>query len=546
MMEMLYRNQDFILLFENIVPFRRIMSIVTIFTTSILSAFNDMPSLFDSTKNQLANLALITFTSPDKRDNLLGITPDQFQTTILDKFPSDQKDWDCFEFPGVSKDFWKDFISEMKKLALKLPSILFRGIASTLDPAYKEMKAHYLNCDIDNLTWRGLRPAGTVDSKLINGLYLGATAQDRKQNAQQGKGKYVPLVLGSISDFGYTGYSLVNGRYRQFGRRLEKTISKLITYAYSGNAPFLDPSFYFKVPCRDFETRKKWAEYGKYDAGRFGRYGHPLSPLTALALSTPQLEGDKSIKEDNCVISPDPNYCEEISKVVEPLILDRCVSDPDFEGLQPNYGKWTPPDADSEPLGGLIDQDRSDEYATQEMSDSYSKGPIELLSNQDSQAIRRLWEIEQDRAEFAGAQIRGDLDRQCITLYYILYGICIPLNREHPNYLSSAKDREIMQYAYLYWEQQVEKVKDLEKERTQLRTVLGLSNFETRDSRPRHCEGLYKWPETFDKPNVSNMTDIDPDELPRLAGRGIDNFSLDIMEVALQYRQNYGYPNADL
>lgn len=546
MMEMLYRNQDFILLFENIVPFRRIMSIVTIFTTSILSAFNDMPSLFDSTKNQLANLALITFTSPDKRDNLLGITPDQFQTTILDKFPSDQKDWDCFEFPGVSKDFWKDFISEMKKLALKLPSILFRGIASTLDPAYKEMKAHYLNCDIDNLTWRGLRPAGTVDSKLINGLYLGATAQDRKQNAQQGKGKYVPLVLGSISDFGYTGYSLVNGRYRQFGRRLEKTISKLITYAYSGNAPFLDPSFYFKVPCRDFETRKKWAEYGKYDAGRFGRYGHPLSPLTALALSTPQLEGDKSIKEDNCVISPDPNYCEEISKVVEPLILDRCVSDPDFEGLQPNYGKWTPPDADSEPLGGLIDQDRSDEYATQEMSDSYSKGPIELLSNQDSQAIRRLWEIEQDLDEFAGAQIRGDLDRQCITLYYILYGICIPLNREHPNYLSSAKDREIMQYAYLYWEQQVEKVKDLEKERTQLRTVLGLSNFETRDSRPRHCEGLYKWPETFDKPNVSNMTDIDPDELPRLAGRGIDNFSLDKMEVALQYRQNYGYPNADL
>ena len=34
----------------------------------------------------------------------------------------------------------------------EFPSLLFRGAASVIDPAYKEMKMHWENCDIDKLT----------------------------------------------------------------------------------------------------------------------------------------------------------------------------------------------------------------------------------------------------------------------------------------------------------------------------------------------------------------------------------------------------------
>jgi hypothetical protein len=537
MMQNLYNHSDCVLLFEHIIPFRRIMSISTIFTTSILSAFNDMPSLFDSTKSQLANLVLLTFTAPDKRNNLLGITPDQMQATILDNYPSDSKDWDCFDFPGISADFWKDFISEIKKLALKLPSILFRGIAGTIDPAYKEMKAHYLNCDIDNLTWRGVRPAGTVDSKLVNGLYLGQNAAERANNAQRARGKYVPLLLGSLSDFGYTAYSLGSGNLTQFGNRLEKTISKLITYAYNGNAPFLDPSFYFKVPCLDFETRKKWAEYGKYDTGRFGRYGHPLSPLTAIALSLPQLEGDKTIKENNCAIAEDPNYCEEISRVVEPVILDRCTFEPDYERLSPNYGRWTPPSAEAGQIAEVTTREGSEEdYATNEMAQDYGYDSADDLGNTESKLLRRLWEIEKKPFTPVGIDTQGDLDYQSFSLYHMLYGIMRPLNTNSDRYLDSAKTFDKMKIAYLDWEIQVERVRSLENERIEIRDALNFQRLDWPQSE------MYTWPPPFWKPDTEGM-DLSEGYRRRILGptgdTSIDFYSMDIFESAREYRLKY-------
>ena len=282
------------MLFEHIFPSRRIMSLASIFSTGIVSGFNSLPSMFDSTKYSLASLVHTCATPASERLDLLPMTQDEFLKSITENFPSDPEDAGCLDFPDISGEFFKKFFDDLGKLMLQLPSILFRGVANTLDPAYKEMRQHYLNCDINNLTWRGVRPAGTVDDSLVNGLYLASEA-DR----QKGKGKYVPLVLGSISDFGYTAFSLGKGDFTQFGRRLEKTILKTISYIYSGNAPFLDPSMYFKIPCKDIDI-SKWTKDGKYDFGKYGRYGHPISPFTALALSTPELRSDKSLKQNSC------------------------------------------------------------------------------------------------------------------------------------------------------------------------------------------------------------------------------------------------------
>lgn len=282
------------MLFEHIFPSRRIMSLASIFSTGIVSGFNNLPSMFDSTKYSLANLVHTCATPASERIDLLPMTQEEFLKAITENFPSDPDDASCLEFPDISGEFFKKFFKDLGKLMLMLPSILFRGVANTLDPAYKEMRQHYLNCDIDDLTWSGVRPAGTVDDSLVNGLYL-ASEDDR----QKGKGKYVPLVLGSISDFGYTASSLGKGNFTQFGRRLEKTILKTISYIYSGNAPFLDPSMYFKIPCKNIDI-SKWTKGGKYDFGKYGRYGHPVSPFTALALSTYQLESDKKLKQNNC------------------------------------------------------------------------------------------------------------------------------------------------------------------------------------------------------------------------------------------------------
>jgi len=54
----------------------------------------------------------------------------------------------------------------------------------------------------------------------------------------------------------------------------------------------------FKVPCAEIDWN--WKEGEKYDLGAFGRYGHPITPLTAMALSTFQLPADIEKRDSNC------------------------------------------------------------------------------------------------------------------------------------------------------------------------------------------------------------------------------------------------------
>ena len=302
MIDNLTTQDETVLVLENIFPTRRLMSMVSVFSTSVISGFNNMPTIFTAPKSALATLLKTLGLGRRQRSSLVTISQEEFLKQLTENFPTDESN--CIEFPSGLGDMFKRFIEELWDLIKQMPSIIFRGVANQIDPAYKEMRQHYINCDIEQLSWRGVKPYGTSEKKLTNGLYLKGRHDGMRgirQNVEldgltgDGKGKYVPLALGLASDITYAIGAIPN--FSRFGTRLGISIAKLVTYIYSGNAPLIDPAFYFKIPCADIDVGA-WRDKGKYDAGLFGRYGHPLSPFTALALSTYELESDKRARKN--------------------------------------------------------------------------------------------------------------------------------------------------------------------------------------------------------------------------------------------------------
>ena len=271
---------------KHIFPVRRYMAMSTISATSVLGGFNDVPGLLEPAKNMVAFVAMVCSLPQEERQDLITMDQADWAKMMREKSPGDMNDADCFEFPGISGQFFIDFFKELLKIMYYFPSILFRGIANVLDPAYKEMRSHYMNCDIRHLNWRG------VDYKSTQHLTKGG--RNVLTNGLTKKGKYAPLIPAAPIDY---GIGMSNLSYFNF-KPLLQAVLKTVSYAYSGALPFLDLSAAFKVPCADID--ENWKEGGKYDAGKYGRYGHPISPFTVLALSTLQLPADIEKRKDAC------------------------------------------------------------------------------------------------------------------------------------------------------------------------------------------------------------------------------------------------------
>ena len=50
----------------------------------------------------------------------------------------------------------QDDIRNDKRIHILFSSVIFRGIADQIDPAYKEMKSHYFACEIPTLNLESL------------------------------------------------------------------------------------------------------------------------------------------------------------------------------------------------------------------------------------------------------------------------------------------------------------------------------------------------------------------------------------------------------
>lgn len=301
MSEKLAEQQEFKYIMEHMFPIRRFMAMTSMHSTAILGGYGQLPKLFAPTKAKLGILAHYASTPPNLKLNSQPLTQSQFAMDIKNNFPGSPDDPACFGFPPfINGEFLEAFWEELKQLIEDFPSVLFRGLANTMDPAYKEMRAHFLNCDIENLNWTGINYSGAKDGKLVNGLKLSGPPRTKS-------GKYTPLILGAGADLVFAFEDFPYKLPSRFG----KMLARVGSYIYSGNLPFIDPSGFFRIPCIEYD--ESWKENERWDFGIYGRYGHPLSPITAIALTTKQLRADLDKRNNNCPDEEVDLDCEDIS-----------------------------------------------------------------------------------------------------------------------------------------------------------------------------------------------------------------------------------------
>lgn len=281
--EILLRKGEVKPILEYIFPVKRFQAISTIYTTAMLSGYSTMPSILQAPKHNLAFLTKLTGLNTKERFEFLkNHSQAETMKSLIDNPVSDPKNIDCFDlaFPAEFFDNFKDMLKDLIKY---FPSALMRGIASTIDPAYKEMKAHWEQCEIEELDFKGVRALTADTDDIKAGL---VTPKPGK------KGKYSMILPSAGRDMVYSIDSLLGGDTKPIARTLERTIG----YLYKGPIALMDGVFAFDVPCLDFDEDNKWPGDSP-KPWNLDRYGHPMSPFTTLALWTYQLPGDKKMRE---------------------------------------------------------------------------------------------------------------------------------------------------------------------------------------------------------------------------------------------------------
>lgn len=289
MIKSLSEEEKFRSFYEFSIPYRRMASLLTIHSTSMLAGYNTMPTVLTSTRSSLASIFQI-MAQRNNFDASMGNTFGQnFNNVDLlnamgQDFPAGGEPPNCFSLGGLNKDWFKMIQEMIEQFIYYFPAVIFRGIADQLDPAYKEMKSHYYACEIDTLQPSALGFSGE-----------GKETQFGLRGDQPGRKNYIPVNTGFPVDMAIGVTKLLRGDVGYLGR----SINKLTSYIIGGPAQLLDPTFAFQIPCAD-SIQGEFRDWSKFEIGQYGRYGHPLSIFTLLALPTPMLPRDKEYKQAVC------------------------------------------------------------------------------------------------------------------------------------------------------------------------------------------------------------------------------------------------------
>jgi len=295
--EQLIESDEARQVFEYIFPVKRFQAISTAFATSALAGYGGMTSVMQAPKASLASLIDIVGMSPTARSTMFdNFSQADFYKHMKDNASSNPQALSCFDFPGPL-DFFEQFMDTLIELIKEFPSLFFRGIAGVADPAYKEMKLHWEKCNIDKLTFSGVKRS-TVNYK---NMTAGLVDPDPEKPLD---GKYAMVIPSSLIDIPLgvaAGLSnpLSSNAWAKLGRALERTTG----YLYKGPLAIADGVFSFSIPCLE-DGATQWP--GESPAPfHLDRYGHPMSPLTVLALLTDELKGDKKLREQSgCAENP--------------------------------------------------------------------------------------------------------------------------------------------------------------------------------------------------------------------------------------------------
>jgi len=314
----LQEEERFQIYFDYLFPLERMVSTAAIYNTSLLGAYNTFPLLFASAKNMLGTM----FYQASKRSGAkfedttlqdLGIGTldgsDIFDLTAKNAAPGDKEDCDLFP---VDFGQWAKMLQDMLEEFIKfIPSMILRGIAEQIDPAYKEIKHHWNSCHMDGFSFVGKKRDGrgqvltayTGDREVPLGLRGG---RDREGSSTYA-GVFPTFPVDLVVGVGSLIQPFPTPRDIEFGlRTIAASLDKLVTYIYSGPLPLLDPSYAFQIPCiepgREGDSAFNW---DKFELGLHGRYGHPITPITLLALSTPVMRRDVKDQRFKCQVLND-------------------------------------------------------------------------------------------------------------------------------------------------------------------------------------------------------------------------------------------------
>ena len=278
--------------FEYIYPVKRFQAVATAFVTSALAGYSSMPTVMQTPKASLAALVNMSSMTRRQRTQLFDSfsQSESFKQTI-NNTTSNPKAMECFDFP-YPKDFLDQLGDTLEQLFKEFPSLFFRGIAEAADPAYKEMKMHWENCDIDNLGWKGVQWGPTIDEKDMTAGLMGKPDGERDS-------KYAMIIPSAPVDISVGAYRVATNPFsRKNWRALQTALDRTIGYIYKGPIALADGAFNFSIPCRD-GSGQDWPGRWPKPFNK-GRYGHPLSPLTAIALTLPELKGEKRERNNKC------------------------------------------------------------------------------------------------------------------------------------------------------------------------------------------------------------------------------------------------------
>ena len=322
-------SQDSCKLFlKYIFPTKRYQALATIFATTSMSGYTTMPALMRAPKSSLSFLmGISSMSSKERMEMFKNMSQAELFKSLSDNKSSEPRAMKCFDLP-FNEDFLDQFLDLLWEQIKEFPAVLFRGLANVIDPAYKEMKMHWDDCDMEKLTYSGWKPFTAKDRNSIQG---GAHGKARDPG-EPGNKKYASLLVTSAADIGWSISRLfVPGQMSDGAKGLAHAVSHITNYVYKGPLSLLDGGFQFQFPCKD--VAETWDPGSTFNSGR---YGHPFTPLTYIALAMPELRGDKRLRQMS-------GRCEDDFDAEGSLRARLDSKDNDCAGEEPPFGGMPEP-----------------------------------------------------------------------------------------------------------------------------------------------------------------------------------------------------------
>ena len=300
MLSKVTQNMNYKAYSEICFPAKQYCSLLTVHGTALLGGYNTMPAVLSSTKLLLSDIIQIVAIGTGTVEDVFG---SNFSNTelknMLDEALTSQGLDPCFDAPSLGK--WGRIVREMvEEMVKRFPALVLRGIAEQVDPASREIKRHWLACDMDNFAFSG--PYGGSVLTFATGKRSTPLGVKKPGSSDA---EYAPVNFAFPVDLAL-GISRLLATFGRDKQTLFRSISKFVGFLQKGSQPFLDPSYAFKVPCKDIDFSGENAfGWDKFKFGQHGRYGQPATIFTLAAFLTDVLPGDARQKQELCIVNQD-------------------------------------------------------------------------------------------------------------------------------------------------------------------------------------------------------------------------------------------------